>query len=357
MRTWTTTDSHFGIKNGDPEWINIQRDYYTKLFIPTIKKNIKKGDILIHCGDVFDNKTSLNVQAMNTTIEIFEMFSELFEEVFVVCGNHDIFRKKSNSINSINCLKHIPKTNLIVDDVEDFNVNGKKVVLMPWNWSSEKEKEVLGEIESSDYLFAHTSVVGALYSGARRVEDGHGNTTSEFAKYGQVYTGHIHTSQKIANVRFLGSPYEITRNDKRNRKSFWCVDFDTGEEIEYINEFSPRYIDVDYNTLKSIPEKKIESFLKDNWIDLDVDIKNKDTKEFIEIIDKVYEKNSRIKISYSDPEADEESLEVDLSDIKKDGGVTVIDYIHAQVEHNISSDKAKTTMLKLMDSLYKKHVV
>lgn len=356
MRAWLTTDSHIGVKNGSPEWIEIQRDYYYNLFIPTVKKHFKKGDILIHCGDVYDNRSSLNIQAMNFAIQLFEDLAQIFEEVFVICGNHDIFKKHSNDINSLKTIMHIPGVNIIEEHVETFHSGDNKICLMPWNSTIDKEKEVLSDIGSSDYLFAHTSVSGALYSGSIRVDKEHGNDPSTFANYGKVYTGHIHTSQVIKNVRFLGSPYELTRNDKKNPKSFWLVDFDSGEEKQFLNKYSPMYIDVDYETLKSMDSEKYDNFLGNNWVDLIIDVKHKNTKEFDDVLDKVYEANDRILEVYEDPEAEKEDTVEVLPKVGERGILTVKDYIDAQVDYKIKNTKVKKTMNKFLDGLYKKHL-
>ena len=68
-RVWIISDTHFGLKDGDDKWINIAKQWRNEFLIPTILNNAKEGDYLFHLGDVFDKRTSINLNAINFTIE------------------------------------------------------------------------------------------------------------------------------------------------------------------------------------------------------------------------------------------------------------------------------------------------
>ena len=61
-RAWVISDTHFGARNNNVEWLDRMISYFEDYFIPIVKKNYKPGDILIHCGDVYDNRQSINFQ-------------------------------------------------------------------------------------------------------------------------------------------------------------------------------------------------------------------------------------------------------------------------------------------------------
>ena len=356
MGLWLTTDSHFGVKNSSPEWLSSMIDYYRKVFIELVRKHGKKDDILIHCGDVFDNRTTLNIDVMNRVMDLFDDFSGLFKEVHIVTGNHDIYKKKRNTPNSLRPLSYMNNVHVHDEEFHCVNIEGKRVAFMPWNHSPEKEREVLSKIKYSDYLFGHTSVIGALYSGTRRVDENHGNKPEQFGDFGQVYTGHIHTSQLIKNVRFLGSPYELTRNDRNNPKSAWYLDLPTGKETSFQNKYSPMYLSLDIADVQGASVEKIKRMVGNNFIDLNVDTSKIETKELRKTLDSLYEATDNVKVVSVDktPIVEEE----DLINIKTESGdiPTVIEYISKKISSDIKNDKSREAMQKLMNTLYKKHI-
>jgi len=287
MRTWITTDSHFG-KYGTQEWADIQFDYYYNFFIPQVKYHKKDDDILIHCGDVFDNRNILDISILNRTLQLFEDLSDIFKEIYIICGNHDTYQKNSNLINSIKPLGYIKNVELVIDKPKILNYDNKRIALLQWCINTQDELDNLSKIETSDYLFAHTSVIGAVYSGSRLVE--HGNEKEIFYKYGKVYSGHIHTSQVMKNIRFLGSPYQLTKNDINNPKSIWCVDFKTGEEFSILNDYSPKFLRFNWREVENRDVDDINRLFKNNFVDVIVDSEIKDTKQF----DNLHKKLSNI---------------------------------------------------------------
>jgi len=63
-RIWILGDMHLGVRSNSMEWLNIQKDFYENEFIPTLKKNVKPGDILVQVGDAFDNRQSINLKVL-----------------------------------------------------------------------------------------------------------------------------------------------------------------------------------------------------------------------------------------------------------------------------------------------------
>ena len=94
------SDTHFGVRSNSIEWIEIQYDFFEKFYIPYLKKIVKPGDAIIHLGDVFESRQFVNVRVMNMAIDIMKKLAEIMP-VFIICGNHDIYYKSTNDINSI----------------------------------------------------------------------------------------------------------------------------------------------------------------------------------------------------------------------------------------------------------------
>ena len=71
-RIWVLGDMHLGVRSNSMEWLQIQKDFYEKQFIPHLKANIKEGDILVQVGDAFDNRQSINLKVLHYAIDLFE---------------------------------------------------------------------------------------------------------------------------------------------------------------------------------------------------------------------------------------------------------------------------------------------
>ena len=56
VKIWLIADTHFGLKGDDEIWLEDYFNYFNNDLIPYMKKNVGEHDILIHCGDVFDNR-------------------------------------------------------------------------------------------------------------------------------------------------------------------------------------------------------------------------------------------------------------------------------------------------------------
>lgn len=353
-RTWITTDSHFGFKNSSIKWLDIMIDYYYNLFIPTVKKHYKDGDVLIHCGDVFDNRENLNILVMTKVIQLFEDLSKIFPEIYIIAGNHDVYNKNSNDINSLQCLKYIPNVTVIDNEHLVLNSYNKRIAFMPWNETPNLELDVLDRIGYSDYLFAHTSVLNAVYSKGRIID--HGNSVDTFFKYGQVVTGHIHTSQIKENVNILGSPYELTRNDRGNLKSFWLYDLVTGKQARFENTVSPKYILLDLgdpNDKKLLQSKQL---IDNNFVDIVLNPELKDTKKYEDIVKLLTSCKSR-DITFKFKEVDDTPIDLNnlgLPQVVDGDGYTFLDYIPGylkgkKISPNIAVKVEKYIKNKMMD--------
>ena len=267
-RIWMVSDSHLGCRSNSVLWLEIIEDYFFEFFIPLAKKNYKKGDVLFHLGDVFDNRQSINLAAQNLGIRVFEELSKIFPETHIIVGNHDIMRKNSNDISSVDCLKYIPNVN-VHKEPKVLTYGDSKCLLMPWRRDSAHEKETLEKItESIDYMFCHTETQGVQISPSTYHLHEGGNDLSTFKRFKKVYSGHIHYRQEKENFILVGNPYQMTRSDRGNQKGVYILDLKTGEHEFIQNEHSPVFIRYYIN---EILERRMDDLLKEikgNFVDV-----------------------------------------------------------------------------------------
>ena len=240
MKVFITTDWHVGIYlNNIDKWLDMMEDYFYNYFIPYIKKNYKEGDILIHCGDLYDNRTSVPIIASYKAEKILLQLSKILP-LHIIVGNHDLYNKGSNDINSLRLFNHIDNVN-VYTKTSTIEIDGKKLVIMPW---VEKRLDMINEIDSNpgDYLFCHSDLNGCkmhLNSVAHRNADKIDITS--FKKYKHVFSGHIHikSGNENGNFTFVGSPYELDRNDINDEKGITILDLKSGKISFHKNNHSP----------------------------------------------------------------------------------------------------------------------
>ena len=285
MRLWLVGDTHFGYKNGNQQWLEDMIGYFENVVIPTIKENKQPDDILIHLGDVFDNRTSVNVLAISKVQKMFEHLSEVIP-VKVLVGNHDIFNKSTNDVTSVDVLKNMHNVEIYKEPVVE-NLGGKKCLLLPWRRDSEADKEALKKYAGNDYIFCHMDINGASMTRGTQKSDSCVQEV-DFSS-SQVYSGHIHLKQDYGNIHYIGSPYELTRNDSGNTKYLQVLDLENNQRTMYENTYNARFISCSFDEIKVMFDDDIEKVIKNNFVDLHVNIKDSNsfyTDEFTQKMEK-----------------------------------------------------------------------
>jgi DNA repair exonuclease SbcCD nuclease subunit len=345
-RIWFITDTHFGVRNNSNDWIEIMRDYFEKWFIPMVKENYKPGDILIHLGDVYDSRQSLNIKVLNLGVSIFESLSEIFKDgIYVIAGNHDLWGKNSNEVNSLKSIKWIPRVNVIENPLT-LKIGDKNLFMMPWRANHDEEAQTLETVNPHDILCCHADIRGLKFNKYTTVEEG--ASVEKLKKIKLVYSGHIHYSQKTQNVRMLGSPYELTRSDIDNPKFILLLDLENLEEKVFVNEFSPKFKKLYFNDIiEKTPEDMLPVF-NNNFIDIMID-PSMSMKTQLSLLTEIITSYKTLNFHPWDPNQattlsdqmfDSEGKQFDVLDFIKD-------YISCLEEEPTVKDKMITSLSKL----------
>lgn len=263
-RIWILGDMHLGVRSNSMEWLEIQKDFFENQFIPTLKENVKEGDILVQVGDFFDNRQSINIKILHYAVDLAERLGEILP-VHIICGNHDIWAKKSNEITSIDSLKWIPNVQ-IYKQPKQFNWGGRKVLLMPWRRDTEHEVETLSKYPDVEIVFCHSEVRGIKLNS--KVKNMHGVDSVSYNQYTAVYSGHIHYRQTKGKLRMVGTPYQLTRSDANNDKGFDLVDLENMQETFFKNDRSPKFLKYYLKELFNVSLGQFKSEIDNNFIDL-----------------------------------------------------------------------------------------
>ncbi len=263
-RAFLISDTHWGARANSMEWFDIMRDFHENILIKTIKKNYKKGDVLVHLGDMFDNRQSINLLINSYVIDFYTELAKILP-VHVIVGNHDLYRKRSNDITSLDGLKNIKNVTVHKEPIQ-YNWSGQKCLLMPWRRSTEHEIETLSEYIDSDYVFCHSEVRGLQLN--PKVTNKEGCSTTEYRGFKKVFSGHIHYSQEKYNVKMIGNPYQMTRSDIDNPKGIYLLDLEKETETFFENTSSPKFIKLHLLNYLDKTMGELKADIKNNFVDM-----------------------------------------------------------------------------------------
>lgn len=269
---WLISDTHFGLKGDNPIWMQDIYDYFDKVLFPLMEEKVEPEDILIHCGDVFDNRSTIGLNTISTTIKIFERLSNIFNKIKIVIGNHDIYKKTDTSITSVDMLKHIKNIDIYYTPTVE-TIDDKRVLFLPWNENAQEQKDILKRF-NVDYVFGHLEIGGCMTSSKGNMLKTNTTIQEEDFKSARVFAGHIHIRQKIQNVNYIGTPYMKDRGDIGNEKGITLLHLQSGATKFIENKFSPRFIKESVYDILDQTVAELKERWKNNFVD--VIVKNDD---------------------------------------------------------------------------------
>lgn len=294
-------DTHIGLgyPNNVDKWYKVHKEYFDKFLIPLLKKEIKPGDIIVHLGDLFDNRNIIPINLLNYGMDIVEEIAKI-APLHIIIGNHDLWSKSASEVNSVRPFKYIPNVS-VYDKTSILEYNGLKILMMPYIETKKEQISLIKQFNYCDYLFCHSDLNGCKM---HLTSVAHKNTdkidVEDFSSFKKVYSGHIHIVQRSKNFNFVGSIFQMDRNDYGDQKGIFVLDTDTGEETFIENKVSPVF-----KKFRVTNEDDIEQLdnlkLTNDYIDLSISnsllISNRKLRRKLEVI---LESNSFSSIEYLD---------------------------------------------------------
>jgi DNA repair exonuclease SbcCD nuclease subunit len=275
--------------------------------------------------------------------------SSIFKDgVYIIVGNHDIWGKTNNEVNSLKSIKWIPGVN-IIEEPQSISIIDKSFLLMPWRKDHEAESEFLESSAAHDVLCCHADIRGLKFNKFTRVETG--ASVDEFEKFRRVYSGHIHYAQKSDNINMLGSPYEITRSDMDNKKGITLLNVSDLKETFFENDFSPKFKRFYFNDILESTQEDLEPLFRNNFVDIMID-PVMSLKAPLNILTDILQSQRTLKFHPYDPNQ-ANSLSQQIIDIEG-RQFNVLDFIKEYIE-NLEHDR--DTKDKMYQSLVKLHTI
>ena len=282
MKLAIITDQHFGARKGAAYIHNYFQKFYDNIFFPYLIEN--KIDTIINMGDTFDNRRNIDIQSLEwTKVNYFDRLKELGITVHTVVGNHDIYYKDTNDVNSVDLLLREYDNIIVYSEPTDINIGGLDILFLPWI-TEENKKETLDAIDNtkSKVVMGHLELNGFVATRGHMME--HGMDTKVFDKFDKVYSGHYHTRSNNGKIYYLGNPYEMFWNDVNDPRGFTLFDTDTLEHVSINNPYK-----LFYNVYYEDTNHQLFNTTEyENKIVKVIVRKKSSPKEFQKFIDKLY---------------------------------------------------------------------
>jgi len=217
-------DVHFGVRNGSQAFMVYQSKVYNSIIKYAVKNSITH---LVILGDVFDKRKTIDFSVYQFALDIFKRFADNGINIIISLGNHDVYYKDTNKLNSPEMLLgHLPNVKVltecgVLDDTHNIGI-------MPWiTQDNSEECQTFIKDNKFDALLGHFEISGfVMHKGGITLN--HGLKQGLFSHHKNVYSGHYHYKSNIGNIQYLGSQFQFTWSDADDTKFFHVLDSNTG---------------------------------------------------------------------------------------------------------------------------------
>lgn len=342
MKIALINDTHFGARGDSQLFLDYFMKFFDDVFFPYLKENDIKT--VIHAGDLMDRRKFVNFNVLNQVRTRFmDRLKDEGVELHCILGNHDVYYRNTNTINSIREL--FGDDLILYEEPAVVNFDGLDIALLPW---VNKENNVASvnfiKSAAAPILIGHLELQG--YDVMRGVKYDGGMDAKIFERYEKVYTGHFHCRQEHGNIYYMGTQYQITFADLKEQKGFHILDTET-REIEFIPNPYKMFHAVSYNDEDGpVDSAKLDcEYLKGSYVKLYVENK-KHPYSFERFMDKLY--NCGVaKITVVEELINSEWTKEEIVDLAQD----TVTLINNEIDL-IEEVKDKTKMKKIIKDLY-----
>jgi len=223
MKIALISDTHFGVRNDSPLFLDYSFKFFDSIFFPYLKEN--GIDTVIHMGDLLDRRKYVNFNTLSQVKKkFFTPLREMGVKVHCIPGNHDTYWKNTNDLNSLRELFH--EEIHLYEKPTTVDFDGLSVLFLPWitKDNSQSCEDALEETVSP-VLIGHLELDG--YEVMRGINHNGGMSDNILDKFDLVLSGHFHCKSHRGNVWYLGTQYDLTFSDVNEKKGFHVLDTKT----------------------------------------------------------------------------------------------------------------------------------
>jgi len=278
------TDQHLDGRKGSVLFWEYFQKFYDDIFFPTLQKqNIKT---IIDLGDTFDNRKGIDFNVWNRVRRnYFERLEDMGIMVHMILGNHCVYYKNTNEINSPDLLLKDFSNIKVYSRPETIKIEGTDILMLPWI-NSNNYDDAMKHLESTpaDIVMGHLELSGFEVNIGIKQE--HGMDPSIFKKFKQVFSGHYHHKSTNGNITYLGNPYQMFWNDYKDERGFHLYETKTNKLKRVKNPYEI-FQKIYYNDSTGSHLSFDTSQCANSFVKIIVDDK-KDYLEFEKFVDSVF---------------------------------------------------------------------
>ena len=344
MKIALLTDTHFGARNDNLNFNDYFYQFYEGVFFPYLQHNNIKH--CIHLGDLMDRRKYVSYRILKDFRERFiQPFLHLEIDLHILVGNHDIYFRNTNDVNSLQELLGANYKNIhIYPEAQEVDFGGFPILMMPWiNPQNEIYSFGMMDETKADTMVSHLEVVGFEMHGGHFSESGFDK--SQFKKFDTIFSGHYHKKSDDGQIYYLGTPYQMTWSDYNCPKGFHVFDTETRELTRIVNPqkiFEKIYYD---DTQENYDAHDVNQY-KNKYIKLVVVNKN-DLYKFDKFTDKLFKADCHeVKIIEDFTDLDANTVSDDIVENSQDTMTLLGKYID-DLDVNLDKTKLKGDISKL----------
>ena len=344
MKIALLTDTHFGARNDNVNFNEYFYDFYEGVFFPYLQQNNIKH--CIHLGDLMDRRKFVSYRILKDFRERFiQPFNYLKINLHILVGNHDIYFRNTNDVNSLQELLGERHDNIhLYPEAQEVDFDGFPILMMPWiNPQNEIYSFGMMDETKADTMMSHLEVVGFEMHGGHTSESGFDK--EQFKKFDTVFSGHYHKKSDDGQIYYLGTPYQMTWSDYNCSKGFHVFDTETRQLTRIVNPqkiFEKIYYD---DTQEDYDGHDVDQY-KSKYVKLVVVNKN-DLYKFDKFTDRLFKADCHeVKIIEDFTDLDANTVSDDIVENTQDTMTLLGKYID-DLDINLDKTKLKGDISKL----------
>lgn len=338
MKIALITDPHLDFKKGDEKYFEYFMKFYSNIFFPTLKK--ENINTVVFLGDTFDHRKTLDIRSIeNIKTRFFNFFLENNINLHMLVGNHDIYLRESNKINTPEIILSDFNNIKTYRSITDIEIGNLSICMCPWI-NKENKDEVIKHLQETEskVLFGHLELNGfELYKGFYM--SGSDYNPDMFSSFDLVFSGHYHHRSTNGNIHYLGNPYQLVWSDCNDIRGFHIFDTET-LELEFRSNNYTLFEKIYFNPITSDYSNFDYEFYRDKNIKIYSETDNTNLlNEFVEKLEKCNPFDIKI---IENP--DEKKVDFDVS--TEDFLTQVYNHVIVTYE-DLNPDKVKKTLVDL----------
>ena len=241
-----TADTHFSAYSGSPltsDGHNQMLANIVEAMDAVLRSAVDHEASIIHCGDFFHDRKAIKPEVLHYAGGWLQRVREAGVELHVLVGNHDLSLSGDGTTSA----------NILQTYAEVYGAftpkkwpAGPLFCFLPYAVNAEEVREWTKAYPLGSILIAHLGIGDPKYAacvptdyevpGSINVSDLHPE------RFSQVFLGHYHHGQQLTdNVRYVGSPLQLSFKETCEDKGWILYDSDTNRVTHIPNTISPRF--------------------------------------------------------------------------------------------------------------------